>query len=258
MTENNIEYLMREDQGSLGFNQLASRISTEPHLLPVTGQSLGESFDQGLAMAMVVQETPVGYIRFEPLLTTEFRQRLELALEIPSIWEMGTVYLAPEYRGRNLYPGFNNTFLNRFRDRFDSEELLVIGTTKTPAYLRVLDHAREVGIDFQRSNHLEYGMVAAFTCICSGDFGRGLHLGDGCPSRVEPTQLQMVSDVIAQKSATTIPCTMFVSSRDLAARTDARLIEHFNPGPRSPDGDLLARRQLVRALMRERYYPSNE
>jgi len=89
MTENNIEYLMREDQGSLGFNQLASRISTEPHLLPVTGQSLGESFDQGLAMAMVVQETPVGYIRFEPLLTTEFRQRLELALEIPSIWEMG-------------------------------------------------------------------------------------------------------------------------------------------------------------------------
>lgn len=220
-------------------------INHEQNLLHATLPSLEESFNHGLAVALVSESSTeaVGFVRFTPLLGEDLKQKLELS-DVPSIWEIGSAAIAPYYRGRGLYAPLRNDLLATVAQEIRDRQLLVLGTTKSIAVIKVLDDAKDLGIEFHKCVHTDFPMIAPFTCICTPDFGCGFQLAEECPVRV--TQQQLLNlNLIAQKSndGTKIPCVMYVSDKDLAESIDRRLMIKFG-----------AQRNLVSALKERGHY----
>ncbi len=225
-------------------------INDESNLLHVTLSSLEESFDRGLAIALIPEDSTeaIGFVRFTPLLDEDLKQDLGLN-NIPSIWEIGSAAIAPYYRGRGLYTPLRNDLLATVSQEMKDRRLLILGTTKNIAIIKVLDKAKDLGIEFFRSVHTDFPMIAPFTCICTPDFGCGFQLAENCPARV--TQQQLIQlDEIAESSAdgTKIPCVMYVSDKSLAERIDYDLMVKFGGVGLNPQ------RSLVSALKAKGYY----
>lgn len=225
-------------------------INSEPNLLQATLSSLEESFDRGLAVALVPEDSTeaVGFVRFTPLLSEDLKQDLGLN-DLPSIWEIGSAAIMPDYRGRGLYAPLRNGLLATVLEKIEGRQLLILGTTKNIAIIKVLNEAKNLGIEFHKSVHTDFPMVAPFTCICRPDFGCGFQLTENCPVRVTQQELLQL-DTIAVNSpdGTKIPCVMYVSDRELAERIDHDLVLKFRGEGVSPQGN------LVKALKERGYY----
>ncbi|HVZ12390.1 MAG TPA: hypothetical protein VG965_05150 [Patescibacteria group bacterium] len=223
------------------FAHIQTIISAESNLLHPDLASLERSFDQGLAVALNLGDETVGLVRFTPLLDEELKQAIGIP-DFPSIWELGTAIVAAEHRGKGLYNKLQNGLLESFKDEMSQGRLLVLGTTKTIAVLKALRKTEELGLDFHIGEHTEFPMIAPFTCVCTPDFGCGFQLTKDCPQRVAGSQLISL-DEIAESSydKTKIPCTMFVSSKNLASQIDDDLMLKFSEGLDSPQAALVNR-----------------
>lgn len=225
-------------------------INNESTLLEVDLATIEQSFDNGLAVALVPEgrEDAVGFVRFTPLLDDNLKQRLGIP-DLPSIWEIGSAAIAPEYRGKGLYAPVRNNLLSIVSEEIAENKLLVLGTTKSIAVIKVLEKAKELGINFYQSVHTDFPMIGRFTCICTPDFGCGFQLMENCPVRVTAEQLPQL-DYLAKNSqdGTKIPCVMYVSDKSLSSEVNDALMVKFA----EREGNPLV--NLVEALKGANYY----
>lgn len=237
---------------SLALQELHAAMQRESTLLHPTLSSLEQSFQDGRAIALLDGERAVGYIRFTPLVDDRMRGALAVSPECPDIWEIGSAIILPEdaYRGRGFFSSLRNSLLATVQNEIRQERLLILGTTKTIKVITVLDKAQALGITFYQSAHTEFPMIAPLTCVCNPDFGCGFHIASHCPQRVTPSQLKELP-VLAQASSdgTKIPCTMYVSSRPLAAHIDEALRIRF-----AQDNRECPQQALIDSLKRIDYY----
>lgn len=225
-------------------------INSEPNLLHATLSSLEESFDHGLAVALVPEGSTeaVGFVRFTPLLGDSLKQYLGIN-EIPNIWEIGSAAIAPEYRGHGLYAPLRNDLLATVSQEIKKRRLLVLGTTKSIVIIKVLSDAKDLGINFYKSVHTDFPMIAPLTCICTPDFGCGFQLTGSCPVRVTQEQLPRLNEIAEHSpDGTKIPCVMYVSDKSLAERINHDLVLKFGSAGLNPQ------QSLISALKERGYY----
>lgn len=202
-------------------------------ILPVTADDIMRSFNAGLSTVLIEQDTgkAVGHIRFSPLITPMLKDQLSLPSEMPLLWEIGSGYIDNDYRKQGLYTVLRNEHIGRFKDELTSGSHVFLGTTKTLRVLHALRHAQErYGIEGVILPHTQLPFIAAFTCVCKGDFGQGYQCGvDACGIRIKQGQFPMdkstngLLDQMDVKSIDKIedlnggegkiPCTMYVQGR---------------------------------------------
>lgn len=211
-------------------------VQSEATLLHPKLQAMISSYANGKAALMIDSNSDkvIGYIRLTELLGSELKAGIGLSPNFPNIEEIGTAIIInePLYRGKGYYPGLRNKLLTSQLPRLQREELLIIGTTKNPKVITVLDDARALGIDFYIVPHLNLPNLAAFTCTCTPMFGTGMQFDKACEARIAPENAQLIQ--IARNkgekkfaSEGRIKCTMYVSSIKLARRIDKELSERF-------------------------------
>lgn len=199
-------------------------------ILPVTPAEIMNSFNTGLSTILIEQRTrkAIGHIRFSPLITPMLKDQLSLPSEMPLLWEIGSGYIDNEHRKQGLYTVLRNEHIGRFKDELTSGSHVFLGTTKTLRVLHALRHAQErYGIEGVILPHTQLPFIAAFTCVCKGDFGQGYQCGvDACGVRIKQEQFPMgkstngLLDQMDVKSIDeikdlnggegTIPCTMYI------------------------------------------------
>lgn len=219
-------------------------------MLPVTVPSLEQSFANGLSTIVMdtTTDTPVGHIRFSPLFTPELRTHLNLPSDLPDLWEIGTGWIdgSDHFRSQGLYRMVRNDHISRYQDELNEGNLISIGTTKSLKVLHTLHHAQEeFGVEGIILPHTNMPFIAAFTCICTGNFGCGFQNGvDACPQRIKPeqfpgdgapntfidhTDLEAITKIQDLNGGSgKIPCTMYLQGKKSAIMNlELRLQEQF-------------------------------
>lgn len=203
-------------------------------LLQPSLESLENSFRRGKAVVLMDGDDALGYVRFSPLLDPEKKERLGLPENFPDIDETGTAIIVPDHRGNKYYPKMRTELIKMAVDDIRERRLFVLGTTKNPRVIESLDDAVDkTGIEFEIVNRHEIPMIAPFTCVCEGDFGNGFQNGTECHQA--PTDLQLVQiethelwkNRIREDENGKIPCTIYVSSLDLAREMERELMDRF-------------------------------
>ncbi|PIV62544.1 hypothetical protein COS12_01995 [Candidatus Roizmanbacteria bacterium CG01_land_8_20_14_3_00_33_9] len=215
-------------------------------VLQVTTADLAASFTN--AMSAVVGRNhhqpgemveALGHVRFSPLLDPLLKNKLDLQ-DCPEIWEMGTGFMDPEtFRGKGLYGPLRNELLKIYIDKIRGGEVMIMGTTKTKAVLRVLKDAMAMDIGAFYTNPLSLPFISAFTCVYHGSFGQGFQNGtDACPKRVNQTsapiktffnaQDQQPIDRIIPNERRLIPCYFYAyGNPETAQKIDGILKGQF-------------------------------
>lgn len=246
MTETNIVPVSIEQAyANLDFRPWAEAVQQYPDsMLPVTSEALRESFEKDMAVALVDRETRkvMGGSRLIPLLDNGLREKIGLDRDFPQIWEMGSVIIVddPKARGNGFSFKLNKALLDSVRQRTDSGELLIIGTTKTLFLIRTL-LKENIGLNFSISSHDEYPMIAPLTCVCKGEMGQGFQESNNCSARIKPEQAANLLNSACKDGK--IPCTLFVSDRELAQKIEEGLKTRFSKDnlldPQKAETDLL-------------------
>lgn len=217
---------VKDGQGNLDFGPWARGIDHYPDsMLPVTPEDLSASFNQGLAIALIDPQTNevMGGSRFVPLLDNELKEKMGLDKNFPQIWEMGSVIIFnSQVRGNGFSLDLNKALLDSVRQKTEAGELLVIGTTKSIVLLSTL---KKEGLNFSFSSHTEFPLIAPLTCICTGEMGQGFQESTNCSFRVSPEQIANLPALADKKGK--VPCTLFVSSKQLAQKIDGELRTRF-------------------------------
>ncbi len=203
----------------------------EPTLLHPGIGDLKDSYDAGMAAVMTDESGVVcGYARLSPLVAPELRTKLGLPSTIPEVWEIGSAVIQREHRGNGRYSAFRRSLLQAHINAIHEGKVLVLGTTKNIAVMKVLPDAAVIGINFYPCVHTEFPMIAPLTCVCEPDFGSGFQHGAHCDSRTTQVALDTLLKNLSQENQLRSPqtaCTMYVSDYNLAATTNAALVEHF-------------------------------
>lgn len=221
------------DLGELFFSKIQSGIAKEDRLLHPSTNDLAVSFNAAEAVIAIdsISGTPFGYVRLEPLVTERLKSLLELPANFPALFEAGTMYIDPDarYRGHGHLRKMCATILEESRDEIDNGKMLIIGTTKDVRVLKALDDGDI--LNFTACHHNSFPLLSAFTCVCSGDFGKGYQYGEeACQQRL-PDSLNRESIGIRElpvvNGTPEIPCTMFVNSLETARAAENMLERHF-------------------------------
>lgn len=251
---NNLEvvHIGTRPANQIDFQYIADGVNRERKaMLPVTPDKLLASYMAGFSTVIIDKannDTPVGHIRFSPLITDELRQQVNLPPDLPELYEIGTglIDAGPEYRDHGLYRMIRSAHFDRFQDELNSGSLVAIGTTKSSRVLHTLHQAQiKFGIEGIILRHTDLPFIAAFTCVCKGDLGQGYQCGvDACGKRIQPNQFpteDAVNGLLDQSridsimkikdlngGSGTIPCTMYVQGRkDAILGMEAKLKKQF-------------------------------
>jgi hypothetical protein len=257
----NVQYYSAEcDTHNLGietFSTLRNSIAVESALLHPTPDALLESFESGQAIIALDnerQDRPIGFVRFEPLLSDSIREGLGLTCEFPEIAELATMFVEndPRYRGqRHMSQMCDKLFETKHQELVDGE-LLVIGTAKDYRVIRTLQGISSAR--FEVCHHLDLPHLAALTCICSGNFGSGFQNNPrACGARLDNYfigKIDELANFLKESESTKIPCVMFVSDKDIAHQIDQQLAKLFNT-----EMSVIALRDRLNELG---YYPDNK
>lgn len=239
------------------FDLLSEHIAREPTLIHPPASELQMSFERGLAFVALDEANdhrPVGYVRLEPLLNDEIRGALGLPESFPQIMELGTMFTENNaiYRGQGYVASLTKELLSSHIAEIERGDLIVLGTTKDWRVINVLQKIEAA--KFEVMHHLDLPHLAAFTCICSGEFGSGYQNNPfSCDSRVDDGLINcrsLLKDLIreAREFGTSIPCVMFASNHEHAKQAD----RHLN---KIVSGDNSVR--LLRdKLLKMEYYPA--
>jgi len=228
---------------SINFSDLHTQIIREPALLHPSLEEMVQSYENGLGVTKTVRtdhgETAIGYSRLIPLLSDEQKVSLGLPLNFPDIYELGTVFINPEFRGRGIAENLQLELLLRFKNRIVVGKLLVLGTTKTQKVLHLLEKMKEHGFEFYICRHTEFPNLSPLTCICTPPFGEGFQITSDCSKRVSSEEIVFINKVLPEVDKKNFPkndaiaCTMFVSSRKLAYEVDNQLLKIHGDNPTS-------------------------
>ncbi|MEK7450593.1 MAG: hypothetical protein AAB662_01480 [Patescibacteria group bacterium] len=239
--------------GNLDFGPWADIIREHPKdMLPVSPDQLQKSYGADMATVLLDDGKIVGGTRFVPLLDSAKKQELNLSsLQLPDIWELGSIAVAKEAMGNGFSRDVNKHLLSSVKERIRNGELLVIGTTKTAVVIRMLWglDLKDIG-NFSVASQRDLPMIAPLTCVCKPPLGTGFQMSQNCRYRISPKE----AEEVAQKKRgfglnPGIPCALFISDIDLARRTDGVLKERFSKvDPSNPQGALVA------ALKEKGYY----
>lgn len=199
-------------------------------ILPVTTAGIAKSYAEGMSSVMIEKKTgnAIAHIRFSPLITPQLREQLQLPPGLPMLWEIGSGYVVKEHRKEGLYNILRNEHVGRFKEELTTGSHIFLGTTKSIRVLHALRHAQEEHrIEGVILPHTSLPFIAAFTCVCKGDFGQGYQCGvNACKERIQPGQFPMMSSENGLLNQTNIsaideikdlnggegkiPCTMYV------------------------------------------------
>lgn len=202
-------------------------------ILPVTTAGIAKSYAEGMSSVMVEKKTgnAIAHIRFSPLITPQLREQLQLSPGLPMLWEIGSGYVEKEHRREGLYNVLRNEHVGRFKEELTTGSHIFLGTTKSIRVLHALRHAQEEHhIEGVILPHSSLPFIAAFTCVCKGDFGQGYQCGvDACGERIKPEQFPMsksINGLLDQMDVKSIdeikdlnggegkiPCTMYVQGK---------------------------------------------
>lgn len=236
-----------QEIGEVNLEPIHQAILNEPTLLHPSLDVLKQSFQDNKAIVMLDGQEPVGFARLVNLVDDGLKKRLGLGSDFPNINEVGSAVIInkPEYRGNGYYGDLRNALLQIKQQEIITGELLVVGTTKNIAVVRVLPKSAKLGINFQTCHHSEYPMVSPFTCICSGDFGQGYQLSSSCNSRISESYCQVNGKInlMPIDPDGKIACIMYISSVQVASRAN-RLLQ----------GAFGTQERLVNALCEVSYY----
>lgn len=230
---------------SLDFGPWADIVRKHPKdMLPVDPDQLRESYSADMATVLLDGDKIVGGTRFVPLLDSAKKQELNLSsLQLPDIWELGSIAVAKEAMGNGFSRDVNRNLLSSVKERIQNGELLVIGTTKTAVVIRMLwgIDLKDIG-NFSVSSQSDLPMIAPLTCVCKPPLGTGFQMSPNCEYRISTKE----AEEVAQKERgfglnPGISCALFISNIDLARRTDGVLKKRFSKvNPSNPQGALVA------------------
>ncbi len=200
----------------------------------------------------------VGYVRLEPLLHQRVREALGLSSDFPNISELGTMFVDQSARGKHFATRMTRALIGQLSRKEGTHKRdfalgrdLIIGTAKDIRVLRALEGPE--GVQFHTVHHDRFPHIAAFTCICRGDFGRGYQYSRGsCQAQLGQEYRDITSHgnlLPVLQNSNKIPCTMFVSDLTVAMQVEERLAGRF-PGAR----DSVEALRLM--LIELGYYPS--
>jgi hypothetical protein len=245
-------------ESNIDFTALSELSQDEQNVLPVSIESLRQSFHDNMSAVLLKDRTAVGHARFIPLLDERLITDLGLPTSTPQIWEMGTGLMLPEVRGKGINIVLRHVLISRFRDQMTSGRMLVIATTKTPELRSLVDNMADLltdpehqyPLDFRFTNRENLPFIAPFTCICTPDFGTGYQFGTSCNQAEVASQntvayrrgmeLPLINN---GSNGSKIACTVFLSSTKLAEETEMRLSERFG-----------TQQNLVHVLKERRYF----
>lgn len=242
---NYISLVSVSEKKDIDLEPIYQAINAEKGLLHPSLTAIQESYRKGLAVGMLSNDQIVGFVRFSPLLDEQLKIDLGLTLEFPNIWEVGSAIITAGFRGGGLYASLRNTLVRKYIKDIQEDRLLILGTTKTIPVLKSLSKAQSIGVFLQPCFHLDYPMIAAFTCVCKGSFGQGFQDGENCTSRTQKENVPIDNDLslIVQNKDGNIPCNMYTSSSELAMKINHTLMDLFGSSG-----------ELVRSLKRTGYY----
>lgn len=247
----NIEYhnINTRHVSEVDFSMIESGLRSERNTLSAPYTDLEQSYREGMSeMAIDADFDPrlaVGHTRFELLLSASLRLRLGLSEEVPQIWEMGSSYVDPDYRGHGMSTRVRIPLFEMHRQIIENGQVLIIGTTKTGAVTGIMDritnHFQQPesymqGVEIRFTNREALPFIAPFTCICRPAFGVGYHTSEHCPSpqqslpRIFMTGaevMQRYTNPLKLVGRENVPCTMLVSSQEVAQRTNDLINAHF-------------------------------
>jgi hypothetical protein len=251
---NNLEvvYVGVLPANQISFKHIADGVNNERRtMLHVTPESLLTSYVSGFSTVIIDKannDTPVGHIRFIPLITQELKSKINFPTALPELWEIGTGLIdnSDGYRGRGLYRMIRNAHVGRFQSDLNNGSLVAIGTTKSLKILHTLHQAQnKYGIEGIILRHTDLPFIAAFTCVCTEDFGKGYQCGiNACDKRIQSDQLPMTSTnnnlldqsnlnaimgiISLNGNSDTIPCTMYLQGKkDAILGMEAKLKKQF-------------------------------
>jgi hypothetical protein len=201
-------------------------------LLQPSIESLENSFADRKAVVLLDQERAVGYVRLSSLLDADKKEAIGLPGDFPDITETGSAIIHPKLRGHGYYPKMRTELLSMFSEEMREGKMLILGTTKNPRVIESLDDSVDrTGMEFQIVSRHEIPMIAPFTCVCQGEFGRGFQEGASCHQEPTPNQLVQITEHkwedVRKNGNGKIPCTLYVSDLDLANEMGIFLYSHY-------------------------------
>lgn len=162
------------------FEGLARNISAEPGMFHTNAEALTRSCDEGLCAFEIQDDQIIGYARLVPLLDEKIIQAIGLDLRTPKVYELGSVYVHPDYRGEAGIDESGRKVADRVLDnifattkKIVDEGGVVIGTMVDVRMMKKLEGAIQHGIMPIISSHHtsfvetdEIGFLGALTCVC--------------------------------------------------------------------------------------------
>jgi GNAT superfamily N-acetyltransferase len=197
-------------------------------------RDIENNFNTGRAVFYIDNETgeAVGYCRMIESIAQELVQQLGLNGLLPEIFELGTVFVNPAFRGRGLSTALVNGIAQLNLEAFRNRQKLLIGTTTSLTMLNSLRPVNRFGIQFYTGNTSAVDYIEAVTCMCNPDEplgGTGTHISDSCSKRstifqkdelIPVHQAENVAGITADKN-----CKLFLSDLNVANRANNLLRE---------------------------------
>lgn len=258
-----LDFFMRDNLGhEPDLAPVQRAIEKEKAMLHPSLEELQQSWRDGLTVIAIVNGEVVGHLRLCKLLDGPLKQRLNLPKDFPEIWETGSGWVHPDYRDTGgIFTQMRYMLLDSQINEIKSKRLLVLGTTKHIAVIKgVRTSAERLGLEFEFVRHLKYPFVAAFTCVCTGELGTGMHSELECPQRTSEDQLvdtlrradakRAINGNGNGNSGSQLPvvsnndgwimCSMYVSDKELAQSIDNQLraLPEFGGDPMRMSGKL--------------------
>lgn len=167
------------------FKDLQQAMSLETKLYPVPAETLFASWKSGHASIVYDPETNqiVSYSRIVPIGTSHLYSQIGLSDLTPNVYELGTVFTRPEFRG-DEHKTARHCIANLYRIFADmhADNSIIIGTLTNEKVFSLFSEGLVYGINTRLVNHVSENAMylGPTTCVCKIDEplrGRGVAEG---------------------------------------------------------------------------------
>lgn len=178
------------------FDDLANRIAQEPAMFPVQADTLYNSWTNRKAVAIYdeYQGRIKAFARLGPLLESQTKEQLGMGADTPNVWELGSVYVSPEYRGDGITADeVMEEMFGLIKELQETSGDIVLGTLVDIRMLKKLRSSSNQDIRTILTNpfgsvsdEIKTNSLGMLTCVCDSPNKKGVQHGQNeCLTRTD-------------------------------------------------------------------------
>jgi len=208
--------------------QLEDLLSHEEKMLHPPLEVIKESIRNGLAsMCFDDHDNLIGFCRLIPVLGRDHIAANHWNQNLPNIYELGTVIVSKEHRGKGHGKELLLQLHDRFREQLINGTVLFMGTTTTYIMLKTLESEllKDYNVAYKFGTPDQY--LGASTCVCEPThppYGTGIQMQEDCNNRLILERDIPVTEV-STNQMTSGKCVMFFSNHQVAQSLENILVE---------------------------------